>query len=348
MHRRGFLRILGGIGTPLALAGCTTTEDGDGDDDGAGGPTDRTTDRTTGTTTAGDPASTRTTAERTTAADTTTGTATTTTDAETTTTGTEIPGRTIPQVSTRDRYAVEDGEVVEREYDRLYDVVGSVPGYTQGTASPDDLVVLVHGVGMDVEGATEWFEDSADALRAVGYEGAIAGFSYDARAGLTQLTEVRAIARENRRHLGEFLRAYAGRSPGTRIRLVGHSQGGMVVLATVRYLHEVDWSGTVESVTLLAAAVERTTVALDGTYGPALAARVNEVDNFWDDNDTTMSVGYYVATGERSLGSNPSKGETPENFEDHEVTYVPSHDEYLHPVETGAADEVVAEWADED
>lgn len=329
MRRRGLLRFLGGMGVATAVAGCTTT-------DGEGPTVDG------GTTTAADPATGTTGAP---ATDTTTEPTTTPTRTGTPT-APGTPDGSVPRVSTRDRYDVEEGTVVEREFDDLYDVEGSLPGYSPGTAAPDDLVVLVHGVGMTVEGANDWFADGARALRAVGYGGRVAGFSYDARAGLTELTEVREIARRNRRHLGEFLREYARRSPGTRLRLLGHSQGGMVVCETVGYLHGVDWGDTLGSVSLLAAAVERTSVALDGPYGPALAARAEAVDNFWDDDDTTMSVGYFVATGERSLGSNPSKGETPDNYEDHEVTYVPAHDEYLYPTETGCADEVVAEWSD--
>jgi len=153
MHRRGFLRVLGGVGTAIAVAGCTTT-----DDEGTAGGDDGGSTTTTGGTATGTTATRTTTG--TTAAD---GTATPT---RTGTTATTDPGTTagtpdgsVPRVSTRDRYAVESGTVVEEDFDSLYDVEGSLPGYSSGTAAPDDLVVLVHGVGMTVEGANEWFAD---------------------------------------------------------------------------------------------------------------------------------------------------------------------------------------------
>lgn len=256
-------------------------------------------------------------------------------------------------VSTRGHYAEHDdaAELTDGHTSSDYDIEGTIPGYTTDD-SPEEIVVGVHGV-IDSSDAESKFDEVATNLRGAGYEGPVVGFTYDSASSFwdavtsawSETDTKREIARRNRRKLGAFLREYARRSPETTVHLVGHSGGGFVTLETVKFLHDEGWEGRLDSVILLAAAVDDETAALGGRYGPALEARAREVDSFHDPDDWVMTWGWNILHFDQSLGANPVQGTPPDNYEDHAVDDIDGHGAYFLPrAEGGAVEDIVAEF----
>jgi len=245
----------------------------------------------------------------------------------------------VPYVTTRGHFEIEGGwftsDVVLTDGHSQYDYQenGSIP-------SGGELTVWVHGWRNDLETARSNFRNGESVLADNGYDGAVAGYTYDADTSLTEWWSAYEIAQRN----GPKLAAFVSDSveSGTTVRLVGHSLGAKVIMAGVEALSDAGYSNSVESVSLLGGAVVDDECSVGGRYGPAAADAARQVDNFWMDGDRVLDWAFGLAEGDGAVGESGVEGQPPENWEDHEVD-VDGHSGYDEPG-SGCMDQVVAEF----
>jgi hypothetical protein len=265
----------------------------------------------------------------------------------------EDTGEVDALVMTQGHFVVEDNEVLLADgvSETDYDIDGTIPGY-HTDETPEEIVVGVHGtVDSEQSKVKSMYDTVAGNFQTAGYDGPFVGFTYDSaddfweavNEAWSKTNTKREMSRRNRYKLGAFLQEYTRRSPETKIRLVGHSGGGFVTLETLDHLYEENWDRQLESVVLLAAAVDDETAAVDGKYGPAIEQQATEVHSFYDPDDWVMTFGWNITNFDQSLGANVIQGMPPENLELHNVDEIKNHGAYFLPrSEGGAIEDVVA------
>lgn len=227
-----------------------------------------------------------------------------------------------------------------------YETMGEIPGHHTGE-SPDEICVFVHGWLQDREDVNGRFPRQKAALQKAGFDGPVIVFDWDSgspRAGWWIAAE---YARRNGHKLGQFLKDYRERNPETTVRVVGFSLGAMVTAPAGQSLYDRGWDGEIDSMAFIGGAVGDQTVAVDGKYGPGCATVYGEVDNFYKTDDFTLSNQYKIAETNGAIGTEGIEGEPPENYEEHDVSYVTAHGNYW-KYDEGCVREMVAEWKDDD
>jgi hypothetical protein len=260
-----------------------------------------------------------------------------------------VPVEPIPgYVSTRGHFWVGSGNdfLADGRDETGYEIEGTIPGYSG--VSPDELVVVVHGFTHTETTANTVFGRAAAGLDAAGYDGQVVGFSWDADGPSYQWWPIDDVATRNGPKLGLFLLDYANMAPDTTVRVVGHSLGTRVVLEAMQALHDWGFEGTIDSVTLLGAAVSDRSIAigeswLDVPYGPALDAQVDRVDNFWKSTDEVLNSYFEWAEWDAALGSHGTAGSPPGDYADQRVDHVDGHTTYYEH-DAGCTEAVVDEW----
>lgn len=241
--------------------------------------------------------------------------------------------REFPQVSTRyhftPRGVLEDGKP-ETGYD--FTNRHRVPGIGSGTDAPKELTLYVHGVWNRPGGAAANFVDAATALENAGYEYPVVGYTWDSDTLLWPWAK--RIADRNGPKLARFVHDYRS-SRDTGIRIVAHSLGSRVTMATLRYLRST-WNETdaVESVALLGGAIPAASTAAGNEFGDVVRAfDGTPIDNYWSKNDGVLGKLYKPAEfGTDAIGKTGATGEIPDNVHDHEVSdVVDGHSEYNRP-----------------
>lgn len=207
----------------------------------------------------------------------------------------------MPRVSTRGRYDLSTGRPTGRRGYFLRPARAF-----EAMRGAREVAVMVHGLRNDPRAAAEKFEIARRRLRRLGYRHPVVGFSYDSNArgahtaaGAARALRVgRAIARANGAHLARFVADFGASSPGTRVRLLGHSLGSEVILAAAAALaRSRAGAGAVESVHLFGASAPAGALR-PGACGRALARAVRgRVVNYYAPSD-----GVLAAAGGAPLG----------------------------------------------
>ena len=158
----------------------------------------------------------------------------------------------IPRISTRGYYDRSTGKTIKNNPYHLYP-----KKYFEKLAGSKELTIMIHGLQNDNAGAVAKIVLARNRLRKLGYAHHVVGFSYDSNTiGAHLITHAKhalavgqIIAKKNGRNLGRFIEDFKDTSPGTKIRLMGHSLGSQVILSTVEYLAKKKQNkGVVESV----------------------------------------------------------------------------------------------------
>jgi esterase/lipase superfamily enzyme len=254
----------------------------------------------------------------------------------------------VPQVSTRGHFGI-DWKLQTRLEDgygpREFETRGTIPGY-HTPDEPDELVMFVHGWRQTESKVQDRFPEQQRAIRAAGANGPVVSFSWDSDsfpeiAGSRIAAE---IARRNGAKLASFLAEYARRAPQTALRVIGISMGAPMLPAAAAALHERDSPVTIDSLSLLGAAIPKDTLTVDGTYGAGLTEQVTSTDNFWKADDRVLGVLYRAAALSEPVGSSGLDDDRePAGYTDHRVDYVDSHTDYWKR-DAGCMDAVVDAW----
>jgi pimeloyl-ACP methyl ester carboxylesterase len=250
---------------------------------------------------------------------------------------------TYPHVSTRGHFEISWGDVDLTDGNTRwnYETKGSIPGVD--TAAPDELLLEVHGWRNDESDAESGHYTMTESLQANGYDHPVVSYSWDSDTSYTQWWAATEIAERNGLKLANFLYGYQRATPGTSIRLVAHSLGARVVLRAVEVLNRNDLTDVVTSLSLLGGAADNDSVAVDGAYGGDVAAATGQTDNFWKSDDDVLNWAYSTAEFDSAVGEEGCEGTPPDNYQDHNVDYVPDHFSYDERGD-GCIPEVVAQF----
>ena len=218
----------------------------------------------------------------------------------------------VPRITTRGCYDLTTGR--PRRPGPTYRLYPKY--YFEEVAGASELIIMVHGLRNDDRGASEKTVIAQNALQRLGHGGRpVVGFSYDAnvrnahrrRYQRQALRVGEIIARRNGAHLARFLARFrqGGANRNTRVRLLGHSLGSVVIhraimlLARDARLMKRMPGGIIESVHLFGASI------------PADIQKDAEVRGAIDSTVRGRFVNCYAPTDE-VLAQADSAGLTPE------------------------------------
>jgi len=156
-------------------------------------------------------------------------------------------------------------------------------------------------------------------LHELGYGYPVIGFSYDSNVTGAHLVKHakhvlavgQTIAKKNGRNLGKFIEDFKAVSPGTKIRLMGHSLGSQVILSGLEYLSKKKQNrGIVEGVYLFGASITED-VPSSKEYGKILENTVHKkIVNHYAPTDEVLNWANSGKFVKGPLGLNGAVGKT--------------------------------------
>ena len=230
-----------------------------------------------------------------------------------------------------------------------YDTVGEIPGFTaegkherdeDAKTSPEELLVFVHGWLSDEEAALGRMSLLRYSLESNGYKHPIVGFTWDTEQTAAEWESGKIVADWNGPKLAQFTADYVRENPDTKVRYISNSLGATPIFSALKALDESGYKDVVASATIMGGTVPSRSVSVDGEYGEAIRNVVGDVYNYRTPSDRTLKQFYRLSEGTDCIGGAGAVGETPENYHERLVEYVPDHFSFLLP-HRGCIDEVV-------
>lgn len=253
----------------------------------------------------------------------------------------EDPDYSKPAIFTGDHIAqYHSGHLVYTEGNDStnYEQRGDWPDET-----PEEIVIHVHGWRNGVDCGYHRTELIREAYAVEDYDGFVAGLVWDSSYGWGTS---KSIAELNALKLANFITDYKEANPDTTIRLQGHSLGARVVAETVLELDHQEEYDVLTSVIFMVGAIDNTSVAVSGEYGPALERVAQHVENFWQDDDTILDWAYRIREFSSAIGNDGCDGVPPANYSDHEVQ-LDDHSDHYKP-HVGIVDKVMETFETEE
>ena len=199
----------------------------------------------------------------------------------------------FPRISTRGFYDLYSGRTIKNEPYRLYPkrdfeaLIGS-----------KEITIMIHGLRNNASGALAKFVIAKRRLAQLGYKNPVIGYSYDSNIAHAQyimyalhaLNTGIIIANKNGRNLARFVTDFKRKSPGTKIRLMGHSLGAHVILSTIKNLAKnAKNMGILEAVYFFGASIPSD--ALSSRNGSAAQKIVaTKIRNYYSQYDDVLRV----------------------------------------------------------
>lgn len=227
----------------------------------------------------------------------------------------------VPRISTRRHYDLLDGRTLRTDWYHLYPKRSF-----ESILEQKEMVIMIHGLRNDPQGAVKKFVTAKRRLRQLGYDHPVVGFTYDsntigAHLKRTQLRALRAgqrIAQKNGRHLARFIMYARDRNPKIRIRLMGHSLGSQVILSAVKSLHFLG-APQIEAVYLFGSSIPA------DTFGPQRDGRTFEkvvakkIVNYYGPDDAVLQEAHESKEVTWPLGLHGARGRTTPKYRQHRV-----------------------------
>ncbi len=235
--------------------------------------------------------------------------------------------RAVPRVSTRGYYDLTTGRTLKRNRYYLYPRRAFA-----GLVGSGELAIMIHGLRNDSRGAADKVEIARGRLAELGYRHPVVGLSYDsntrgahlARHARRALAAGQRIAAKNGRNLSLFVEDFRAASPGTRIRLLGHSLGSQVILSTVERLARRPGNrGAIESVHLFGASIPSGVPSSPGHSGNLGLVVAGEVVNYYSPADEVLSAAGGAGLAWPPLGLRGASGRAMPRYRD--VRVVPEN-----------------------
>ena len=195
----------------------------------------------------------------------------------------------FPRISTRGFYDLYSGRTIKHESYSLYPkrdfdaLIGS-----------KEITIMIHGLRNNASGALTKFVIAKRRLAHLGYKYPVIGYSYDSNtAGALYLMRLHigvTIANKNGRNLARFVTDFKRKSPGTKIRLIGHSLGAHVIQSTIKNLaRNAKNSGILEAVYFFGGSIPSN--ALSPRNGSATQKIVTtKIRNYYSPYDDVLSL----------------------------------------------------------
>ena len=153
---------------------------------------------------------------------------------------------------------------------------------------------MIHGLRNNTSGALTKFVIAKRRLAHLGYKYPVIGYSYDSNTtGALYIMRLHigvTIANKNGRNLARFVTDFKRKSPGTKIRLMGHSLGAHVIQSTIKNLaRNAKNSGILEAVYFFGGSIPSN--ALSPRNGSATQKIVTtKIRNYYSPYDDVLSL----------------------------------------------------------
>jgi len=195
----------------------------------------------------------------------------------------------FPRISTRGFYDLYSGRTIKHESYSLYPkrdfdaLIGS-----------KEITIMIHGLRNNASGALTKFVIAKRRLAHLGYKRPVIGYSYDSNTTcalyIMRLHTGVTIANKNGRNLARFVTDFKRKSPGTKIRLMGHSLGAHVIQSTIKNLaRNAKNSGILEAVYFFGGSIPSN--ALSPRNGSAAQKIVTtKIRNYYSPYDDVLSL----------------------------------------------------------
>ena len=195
----------------------------------------------------------------------------------------------FPRISTRGFYDLYSGRTIKHESYSLYPkrdfdaLIGS-----------KEITIMIHGLRNNTSGALTKFVIAKRRLAHLGYKYPVIGYSYDSNTtGALYIMRLHigvTIANKNGINLARFVIDFKRKSPGTKIRLMGHSLGAHVIQSTIKNLaRNAKNSGILEAVYFFGGSIPSN--ALSPRNGSATQKIVTtKIRNYYSPYDDVLSL----------------------------------------------------------
>ena len=195
----------------------------------------------------------------------------------------------FPRISTRGFYDLYSGRTIKNESYHLYP-----KRYFDALIGSKEITIMIHGLRNNASGALAKFVIAKRRLAHLGYKSPVIGYSYDSNT-ISVLYMMRlhtgiTIANKNGRNLARFVIDFKRKSPGTKIRLMGHSLGAHVIQSTIKNLAKnTKNSGILEAVYFFGGSIPSD--ALNPKNGSATQKIVaTKIRNYYSPYDDVLSL----------------------------------------------------------
>jgi hypothetical protein len=194
-----------------------------------------------------------------------------------------------------------------------YNDVGENKSRTQNEImcpSQKEIAIYVHGAWTNKASANEQFNRTAISLATNNYAIPLIGFSWDSNTPFNEdgWKTAKTIAEKNGLKLARFIMDFKNECQDTDIRIIAHSLGAAVVNSTLISLsNSQEWNTTnndfnITSVHLLGAAIDRSAIASNTTFGKAIEKVVGNFYNLRNPEDNMLEYAYKYVENDYALG----------------------------------------------
>lgn len=232
----------------------------------------------------------------------------------------------LPMVSTRDHFDLATGKLREPPHNITDYSKSGIP------ACSPEIVIYVHGVGVDESSAKEQTQRVSMSLDANNYLIPVIGFSWDSNTDLHQKDWwkiAKEISQQNGPKLAQFIVDYMTdcrqTEQDTIIRIIAHSLGARVTESILANLNNSQaWNSnnfTIKSVHFLGAAIDSKVAEIDTSFGKNIAHYVKNFYNLYSPEDNALETSYRDTEKEEALGlvGILNEQDEPENYISHNV-----------------------------
>ena len=223
----------------------------------------------------------------------------------------------FPRISTRGFYDLYSGKTMINEQYHLYpkrdfaNLIGS-----------KEIAIMIHGLRNNPSGALAKFVIAKRRLMQLGYKNPVIGYSYDSNTfgaqyisyALHALHTGVIIANRNGRNLARFIVDFKRESPGTLIRLMGHSLGAHVIYSTVKNLAKnIKNKGIIEAVYLFGGSIPANAFStVNGSEMQKIVA--TKIKNYYGPHDDVLRLADEWNWVPTPIGYRGSRGKTIQKY----------------------------------
>jgi len=224
----------------------------------------------------------------------------------------------ISRISTRGYYDLSTGVKLKKNSYYLYPKKSF-----EKLNGKKELVIIIHGLRNDKNGAIEKIILVKRRLKQLGYLHPVIGFSYDSntkgahlkKSALRALRVGQQIAKQNGYNLSQFIIDFKKKNPSTKIRLIGHSLGTEVIFSTIKKLGTSSQNyNIIESVYFFGSSVENNFAQLNKSGKILQKIIKNKILNYYCPTDEVLKQSYHDGTVKKPLGYLGSSGKTIKKF----------------------------------
>ena len=221
-------------------------------------------------------------------------------------------------ISTRGHFDyLATGELIPEHNSTDYQYYNGISGNTSDSIqneimcpSQKEIVIYIHGVWTDETSANEQVNRTAMSLQTNNYTMPLIGFSWDSNTPFSKegWKTAKTIAANNGPKLAQFILDFKNKCEDSDIRLIAHSLGAAIVNSTLVSLgsnnQEVNTNSdfNITSVHLLGAAIDRSEIAANATFGKAIEKEVDNFYNLRNSEDNMLEYIYKNVENEDALG----------------------------------------------